>query len=224
LLQEFPLHHLFRVGYGAALKLRWKTEKWLKESWFARESFALSFWEDDWGGILEGLLKKRPLFYTRFSDDEPYREFRNLEDIAFCQESLDQVMTLDRLLSILFAQTAVAYPVQAYHPVTHKNLLLTCWARHHLDLAEEISSLEAEELKVFFRNLWVKKTMPYRVDTRMKQAFLDWLQMRSGAIADILTRAGKTFDRLFGELEKEYGSVSVNDLDPRYIKHFLVRP
>ncbi len=225
LLQEFPLHHLFRVGYGAALKLRWKTEKWLKESWFARESFALSFWEDDWGGILEGLLKKRPLFYASFSEGERYREFRNLEDIVYCHESLDQVITLDRLLSLLFAQTAIAYPVQAYHPVTYKNLLFTCWARHHLGLAEERSSLEVEELKAFFRNLWMKGVRPYRVDTRMKQAFLDWLQTGSDpAIAEILSRAGKTFDRLFSELEKEYGSVSVNDLDPRYIKHFLVTP
>jgi hypothetical protein len=225
LLQEFPLHYIFRVGYGAALKLRWKTEKWLKESWFARESFAFSFWEDDWGGILEGLLKKRPLFYTSFSEGEPYREFRNLEDIAYCHEFLDQAMTLDRLLSLLFAHTAVAYPVQAYHPVTYKNLLLTCWARHHLNLAEETCSLAVEELKVFFRNLWLKGVKPYRVDTRMKQAFLDWLQMRSDqAIAEILSRAGKTFDRLFDELEKEYGSVPVNDLDARYIKHFLVTP
>ncbi|MCK4729051.1 MAG: hypothetical protein KAT27_09025, partial [Desulfobacterales bacterium] len=76
LLQKFPLHHIFRVGYGAALKLRWKTEKWLKESWFVRESFDLSFWEDDWEEILEGLLKKRPLFYTSFSEGKPYREFK----------------------------------------------------------------------------------------------------------------------------------------------------
>ncbi len=225
LLQEFPLHQIFRVGYGAALKLRWKTEKWLKESWFARESFALSFWGDDWEGILEGLLKKRPLYYTSFSEGEPYREFRNLEDIVYCHESLDQVMSLDRLLSLLFAQAAVAYPVQAYHAVTYKNLLLTCWARHHLGLPEETKSLALEELKVFFRYLWVKGVRPCRVDTRMKQAFLDWLQMRSDlAIAEILGRVGKTFNRLFGELEKEYGSVSVNDLDPRYIKHFLVTP
>ena len=225
LLQEFPLHNIFRVGYGAALKLRWKTEKWLKESWFVRESFAFSFWEDDWGGILEGLLKKRPLFYTSFSEGGPYREFRSLEDITYCHESLDQVMTLDRILSLLFAQTSVAYPVQAYHPVTYKNLLLTCWATHHLGLAEETCSLAVEELKVFFRNLWVKGVRPYRVDTRMKQAFLEWLQMRSDrAIAEILSRAGKTFDRLFDELEKEYGSVPVNDLDARYIKHFLITP
>jgi len=49
--------------------------------------------------------------------------------------------------------------------------------------------------------------------------------MRSGqAIAETPGNVGITIDRLFSELEKEYGSVSVNDLDPRYIKHFLVRP
>lgn len=225
LLQKFPLHHLFRVGYGAALKLRWNTEKWLKESWFVRESFALSFWGDYWEGILEGLLRKRPLFYTGFSEGEPYREFKTLEEITRCHRALDQIMALDQLLSLLFAQTAVVHPVQAYHPVTYKNLLLTCWARHHLGLPEETKSLGIEELKIFFRNLWVKEARPYRVDTKMKQAFLDWLQMRSDqAIDEILSQVGKTFERLFGELEKEYGSVSLKDLDPRYIKHFLVTP
>ena len=54
---------------------------------------------------------------------------------------------------------------------------------------------------------------------------LDWLQMRFGqAIAETPGSVGITIDRLFSELEKEYGSVSVNDLDPRYIKHLLVRP
>ena len=225
MLKKSPLHHIFRVGYGAALKLRWKTEKWLKESWFVRQDFDLSFWEDDWGEILEGLLKKRPLCYTSFSEGKPYREFRTLEDITHCHRVLDEIMTLDHLLSLLFAQTAFALPVEAYHPVTYKNLLLTCWARHHLDLPEETESLAVEELKVFFRNLWAKGTRPYQVDTKMKQAFLDWLQMRSDqALAEILSRIGKTFDRLFGELEKEYGSVSLKDLDPRYVKHFLVTP
>ncbi len=59
----------------------------------------------------------------------------------------------------------------------------------------------------------------------MKQAFFDWLQMQPDqSVAQILGRVGKTFDRLFGELEQEYGSVSLKDLDPRYIKHFLVTP
>ena len=225
LLQEFSLPHIFRVGYGAALKLRWKTEKWLKESWFVRESFSLSFWGDGWSEILEGLLRKRPLFYTTSSKDGPYREFSTLEDITHCHRVLDEIMALDHLLSLLFAQTAVAHPIKAYQPVIYKNLLLTSWARHHLVLTEEIEPLSVKEMKVFFRNLWGKGAKPYRVDTKMKEAFLDWLQMRSGqAIAETPGSVGITIDRLFSELEKEYGSVAVNDLDPRYIKHFLVTP
>jgi hypothetical protein len=225
LLQGFPLHDIFRVGYGAALKLRWDTEKWLRESWFFRQAFDLSFWEDDRGEMLEGLLRKRPLFYTSFSEGEPYREFKTLEEITHCHRVLDEIMTLDHLLSLLFAQTAVAQPVQAYQPVTYKSLLLTCWARHYLGLPEETKPLAAKELKVFFKNLWARGARPYRVDTKMKQAFWDWLQMRSGqAMAEILSLVGKIFDRLFGELEKEYGSVSLKGLDPRYIKHFLVTP
>ena len=65
LVQGFPLAQIFRVGYGAALELRWKTEKWLQGSWFAGQDFDLSFWGDAWEGMLEGLLKKRPLFSHR---------------------------------------------------------------------------------------------------------------------------------------------------------------
>ena len=225
LLEKFPLQHIFRVGYGAALKLRWKTEKWLKESWFVKKPFGLSFWGDAWGEILEGLLRKRPLFYAGLSETEPYREFRTLEEITHCHSVLDRIIAMDHLLSLLFAQTAVTHPVQACQPVTYKNLLLTCWARDCLGLPEETKPFAVEELKIFFKDLWVKEARPYRVDTRMKHAFLDWLEMRSDqAITEITGQVGKTLERLFDELEKEYGSVSLKDLDPRYIKHFLVAP
>lgn len=225
LLERFHLHQVFRVGYGAALELKWKTEKWLKDSWFAGQPLGLGFWEEAWEGILEGLLKKRPVFYTGLSKGEQYREFKSLEEIKYCHTALDQVMDVDRLLSILFAQTVLEHPVQAYHPVTYKNLVLTCWARHHLGLTEEAGPLAFEELKAFFRNLWMKGTRPYQVDTRMKQAFLDWLHMRSEQdIAEIQGRPGKVLDYIFDELEKEYGPVSLKDLDPKYIKHFLVTP
>jgi len=225
LLERFHLHQVFRVGYGAALELKWKTERWLKDSWFAGQALGLGFWEEAWEGILEGLLKKRPVFYTGLSKGGPYREFGSLEEITYCHTALDQVMAVDHLLSMLFAQTVLAHPVHAYHPVTYKNLFLTCWARYRLGLTEEAEPIEIEELKAFFRNLWVKETRPYQIDTRMKQDFLGWLQMRcEQAVTEIPGRAGKVLDHIFDELEKEYGSVHLEDLDPRYIKHFLVAP
>ncbi|RLB83025.1 MAG: hypothetical protein DRH17_03740 [Deltaproteobacteria bacterium] len=225
LLKRFPLHQIFRVGYGAALELKWRAEKWLRGSWFAGHGFGLSFWDDNWAGILEGLFKKRPVFYTGFSEVEPYREFKSLEDITYCDKVLDQVISIDHLLSLVFARPPGVHPIRSYQPVTYKNLFLTCWAGHHLGLPEETRSIAAEDLRTFFADLWMKEARPYRVDIRMKQAFLDWLQIRSERpISEILGRLGKTLDHLFEELEREYGRVSLEDLDPRYIKHFLVTP
>jgi hypothetical protein len=225
LVQGFPLAQIFRVGYGAALELRWKTEKWLQGSWFAGQDFDLSFWGDAWEGMLEGLLKKRPLFHTDLAEGEPYREFESLEDVTHCESALEEIMAADQLLSQLFAQGSIVHPIVAYQPVNHKNLVLTCWARDYLGLPDDIEPVSVKELKAFFRDLWEKKTKPRRVAQRMKQAFWDWLQMRSEeAIDDISDQARRTIDRLLGELEKEYGSVSPKDLDPRYIKHFLVVP
>ncbi|MCD6138559.1 MAG: hypothetical protein J7J91_08350 [Deltaproteobacteria bacterium] len=222
-LQKTPLSQVFRVGYSAALNLKWKAEKWFRKSWFVRESLDLSFWDDEWGGILEGLLKKRPLFYTGLSGGELYREFRNSSDISYCHSALEQIMALDHLMSLLFAGGALPYRGKAWQPVNYKNLLLTSWARDHLDLPESDGTLLVNDMKTFFRDLWAKGQKPYRVDEKMKQSFVDWLTMRSGLpAADLLGDLGKTFERLFVEIETEYGSVSIQDLDPRYVKHFLV--
>jgi hypothetical protein len=225
LVQGFPLAQIFRVGYGAALELRWKTEKWLQGSWFAGQDFDLSFWGDAWEGMLEGLLKKRPLFHTDFAEGEPYREFESLEDVTHCENAVEEIMAADQLLSQLFAQGAIVHPIVAYQPVTHKNLVLTCWARDYLGLSDDIEPVSVKELKAFFRDLWETKTKPRRVAQRMKKAFWDWLQMRSEeAIDEISDQAKRTIDRLLEELENEYGSVSPKDLDTRYIKHLLIIP
>jgi predicted SprT family Zn-dependent metalloprotease len=225
LVQGFPLAQIFRVGYGAALELRWKTEKWLQGSWFGGQDFDLSFWGDAWEGMLEGLLKKRPLFHTDLAEGEPYREFESLEDVTHCESALEEIMAADQLLSQLFAQGSIVHPIVAYQPVNHKNLVLTCWARDYLGLPDDIEPVSVKELKAFFRDLWEKKTKPRRVAQRMKQAFWEWFQMRSEeAIDEISDQARRTIDRLLGELEKEYGSVSLKDLDTRYIKHLLVVP
>ena len=59
----------------------------------------------------------------------------------------------------------------------------------------------------------------------MKQSFWDWLVLRSGlAAAEVQGQVGTAVNSLFRELENEYGSVSMKDLDPRYVRHILVTP
>ncbi len=226
ILKTQPLQHIFQAGYSTALDLKWKATKWLRQSWFDTMGFDLSFWEDKWEKMLEGLLRKRPLFhtgYTATSKGEAFREFETLEEITHCHEALDEIIALDHLLHLLFADTLIAQKVQAYEPLTFKSLLLTSWARHCLRLSEQIKPLQPKDMKVFFADLWAKGAMPHSVEEETKQSFLDWLASKSGAsVADIVDELGEAFYRLFEELEEEYGSISLKDLDPRYVRHLLM--
>lgn len=100
LLEKYPLHLIFRVGYGRALAQKWRVEKWLQYAWFRVAGLKLTFWDEGWEGLIEGLLKKRPLFYTG-PVEGAYREFQSLDDINHCAICLDQIEILDQLFHIL---------------------------------------------------------------------------------------------------------------------------
>ncbi|MDY6837259.1 MAG: DUF6178 family protein [Thermodesulfobacteriota bacterium] len=221
-IEKYPLDQIFRVGYGAGLELKWKAEKWVKNSWFITQAFGPAFWGDQWEGLLEGLLRKRPLFYTSLSDGELYREFKDLSDIETCHKALDEMEAIDHLLSLVLARCPIAGPM-GYQPLRWMNLLLTSWARDHLGLSEDVAPLETAQLRAFFGDLWKKEKMPCSLDPNMRQSFMDWVVGRTGlAPDDLQDQVGTTIDSLLKELENEYGSVSIQDLDPRYVRHFLV--
>ncbi len=225
-LDKFPLNQIFRVGYGAALELKWKAERWIKKSWFVMQGLDTQFWEDEWGGMLDGLLMKRPLFYTSFSNaGKPYREFKNLKEITHCGKCLDQIIAFDQLLSLVFARASFLYPTEAYHAANCKNLLLTYWSLHYLGLEKGSGLLDMDQLKIFFEHLWTSGEKSFRVKKEMKGSCLDWLVARSRLTSsEVQDLVGAILDAIFEELEKEYGSVSVGNLDPRYVRHFLIAP
>jgi hypothetical protein len=195
----------------------------VKNSWFVNQALGLGFWGGQWEGILEGLLRKRPLYYAGLSEAALHREFKALEEITHTHKAVDQMMAMDRLLSLVLTHGFLARPIKADQPLNFKNLLLTCWARNHLDFSEEVKPLLAGELKAFFRSLFGTGAKPRRVEERMRRSFWDWLIVRSGlAAAETKDQLGTVLDNLFCELENEYGSVSIEDLDPRYVRHVLV--
>ena len=64
MIQRHPLSDIFRVGYGRALELKWRAQRWLDRSWFAGQGLSLTFWGEDWLGVLGGLLVKKPMFLS----------------------------------------------------------------------------------------------------------------------------------------------------------------
>jgi Family of unknown function (DUF6178) len=226
MIERYGLIDLFRVGFGRALAIKWRAERWLHASWFVSAGLRLTFWGEEWLGILGGLLIKKPLFFDNYQTGSLYREFLSLEDIQATEAAFEQIKALDELLGLLAIQIR---PISSYGFLTYKSLLLTSWARNSLDLSTEtLKPLSLNEFKAFFERLFGTAAeghleLSRRISQGHKESFLDWLAGQSGLKDyEIAAQIGSTLENLFKEVESEYGRVSVEALDPRYIHLFLI--
>jgi hypothetical protein len=228
LITRYALQDIFRVGFGRALKLKWRAEKWLSKCWFAQAGLRLTFWGEQWLGIVGGLLLKKPLFYDNYKTGVLYREFATLEDIRKIEKIFNQIVGVDDLLALMNIKIDSA---SQYGFLTYKNLLLTLWARRYRRLkTTKLKPLTIKQLLPFF-----EKLLPGQVDSggeptrkipvEMKTAFLNWLAAETGLKDyEITDRLGQTFADLFNEIESEYGRVAPEELDPKYVNLFLISP
>lgn len=219
LVQTYPLAGIFRVGYGLALDLKWRAEKWRKTSWFEENGLLLSFWGQQWMGVLGGLLIKKPLFYDNYQTGVLYREFISAADIQTTEKVIDQIVAIDKLLAMMDIKIV---PVSE-NVLTFKNLLLTLWARYYLDLPAMPAPLGFDEFARFFDALWAGKGRPRKTSQAMKTSFLNWLSGRSGlGDHEISRRLAQILDNLFNEIEIELGDVACKDVDPRFVQLFII--
>jgi hypothetical protein len=226
LITRYPLSQIFKVGYGGALTLKWRAENWLSQCWFARNGLRLTFWGEQWLGVLGGLLLKKPLYYDNYKTGVLYREFTSLEDIEAMEDIFNQVIVVDDLLSLM--------PIDLERPssygfLTFKNLILTLWARHYLKLStEKLKPLTLNEFKPFLEELLPGQPTKgsdqiRKIPQEMKQNFLDWLAADTGLTDfEITGRLAQILENLFEEIESELGRVTIKDLDSRYIQLFLL--
>jgi hypothetical protein len=226
LVTRHTLQDIFRTGFGAALELKWRAEKWLSKCWFGQANLKLTFWGEQWMGIVGGLLVKKPLFYDNYKSGVLYREFASLEDIRQTEAVFDQVVAIDDLLSLM--NIRLDSPSR-YGFLTFKNLLLTMWARHYRRLkGERLKALTVKQFRPFFENLLPGSVDPdgrpvRKIPQEMKTAFLTWLAAETGLKDyEISGRLGQTFEDLFNEIESEYGRVAAADIDPRFVHLFLL--
>lgn len=219
LIQKYSLASIFRVGYRHALDLKWRAERWRKKSWFEQEGLLISFWGEEWMGVLGGLLLKKPMFYDSYNTGVFYREFMSMEDIRKIEKVLNEIMAFDDL----FSKMTITPKPMTDRFLTHKNLILTIWARHHLGLKKERLTLSLYELNRFFDDLWEIEDPPRKIGQFLKEKFLTFLSDQTGqSNEDISQKLGYSLENLFNELEDEYGGVERKDLDPKYIHLFLV--
>jgi hypothetical protein len=225
-LTRYPLIQLFRLGLGGALEAKWQAERWLSTCWFAKAGLKLSFWGEQWMGVLGGILLKKPQYYDNYQTGVLYREFASMGDVARVEDILNQVQSVDRLLAVMNPRLGKS---ARYGFLTWKNLLLTRWAGHCLGLKEEqLRPLPLAAFASFFSRLLPGTPSPATAEARripdsMKIDFVAWLVHATGLTDfEISATLGRIFEDLFGEIEAEYGRVAAKDLDARFVQLFLL--
>jgi len=223
-IEQYFLADIFRIGYGRALDLKRRAEKWRSSSWFMTQGLPLSFWDEKWLGVIGGLLIKKPLCYDKHQTGSLYRDFSTTGDIIVTDSILTEIMALDRLLAALSLDVK---PQGTTNLLTYKNLLLTHWARETIKPGSgktAFESLPLDTFKSFFESLWRSPKKPRSIKLTIKSGFLKWLADKSGLTGtEIADQCGNTLENLFAEIEAELGQVSTKDIEPRFIQLFLIK-
>ena len=220
LVQRHMLSDIFRVGYSQALKLKWRAQNWLDQSWFVQQGLSLTFWDEKWLGVLGGLLVKKPMYFDNYKTGRIYREFGSVDDLKQSESVLSSIISMDNLLSLMEIQLD---PFITRRFLTYKNLLLTLWVIEQVGAGEDIRLLRIEEFREFFVELWQHGGEYPCIKKEIKASFLNWLCTRSGLEDfEITNKLGHALENLFSEIEDQYGRVDPAQLDSRYIHLFLL--
>lgn len=223
-LREHSLVALFRAGYGLALKLKWEAERWLQKSWFASQGLGPDFWGEYWGGVLLGVLEKRPRLFVGDREREAYREFEWVSDLADCLRVIRRIMVLDSLLERLTREVRHGLPVLETPDITFRPLLFHVWARRLMKARDSFAPMTPAQGRRFFEKLRGKaSTGPPFIPGFEERFVRDFMALAKDSDTEAAEILKDTLVLIWQEFIEEYQDVSLQDLNGRYSKFILLR-
>jgi hypothetical protein len=227
LIDRYSMKQLFRVGVGRIMNLKHQAGRLARDSWFGRNKLPLTFWGEEGLGVLGGLLLDKPVYYDNYVSGTLYREFQSLNDVLASEKQLDDIRGYDELLSMM----APRLDDFSGRHLTVDRLLLTLWIHARSGKPEQSEGpVSMDDVRAWFETLWVPGCRGVDqgrgvIRDEEKQAMLAWLARRTGFTEEeISRRMGSSLEAMFQNVENEYGTVRMADLDARYLSHLCIAP
>lgn len=182
-----------------------------------KKKLPLSFLGETFLGVIGGLLLERPLYYDNYDTGELCRNFKSISDITQTEKILKQIIALDLVLDSLDVD------IKSFKEgtLTYKTLILTLWAKNRLNLSPTLEPIDIKVFKVFFVALF---SISNTGDTSRIQLgdLVLWTSEVTGLDETQLEDFLEILTDLINELDEEYGTVDPENIDPRFISHFLL--
>ncbi len=218
IIQEYFLEDIFRTGSRAGIRLKTKAAKWFKDSFINTAGLPLSFLGEEYLGVIGGLLIDYPLYFDNYVTNVMYRNFSSLSDVDKTSRSLKQIIAIDAVIGKL------SVDLQSFKTgmLTYKTLILTLWAKNRLGQPSTLEPIDITLFKDFFAALFSTPD-PGTNDRIQLDDIALWASETTGQDE---TNLPKAFDgvlaNLMKEIEKEYKDVDPENIDARFIPHFLL--
>jgi hypothetical protein len=223
-LRRHPILSLFRAGFTSAMKVKWEAERWVRGSWFNGRELGTTFWGEKWGGILGGLLGRRPRLYTGFEEGEAYKDFEWLSELGDCMKVLRRLMVLDGLIERLAAYYPVDDRLLQSTGITFRPLLFNLWARRLLNLELSFSEITLDQARRFFEHIRDgEDEAPYQMSAFEKTFVTDFMGYASEADDEAASVLEEGLSQIWRGFREEYARVSGSDLDSRYSKYLMIQ-
>jgi hypothetical protein len=223
ILRHYPLITLFRVGFGMLLNLKREAERWLKMSWFHRQGLNIDFWGEQWGGILTGLLGKKPRLYVGPEENTGYRDFGCVSELNESRNILYGLMELDRLFERLEERYPMDERMLRTTGMTFHPMLFNIWARFILKLEPCYEGISVRRAKHLFRLLRGGSEAPPFQMTGFKKTFIQvFMPPESGSDPEAASILKDTLSVIWQEFSEEYEWVSVDDLDGKFSRFITI--
>lgn len=219
IIRKYFLEDIFRTGSRAGIKLMTKAVNWFKQSFMHKSNLPLSFLGEDFLGVVGGLFIERPLYYDNYATGDLYRNFKTLSDISNTERTLQKIIALDTVLGKLNVD------IKSFMEgvLTYKTLILTLWAKDRLNLEPDLEPIDTEIFKDFFSALFSKSSRDKDHTIQLNDLIIWTCEKTCMDEKDLPQGFNEVLTDLIHELEAEYGQVDPDNIDPRFIPHFLLR-
>lgn len=227
MIETYFLEDIFRTGSRAGLRLKTQAINWFKQSFMQKNNLPLSFLDQHYLGILGGLILDRPMFFDPDAETvagtdigtDFYRNFISSQDIIQSQISLDEIFAIDTILGKL--KIDILSFTQGV--LTYKSLILTLWAKNRLNMDSNLEPIPANLFQTFFGDLFPAESDSDSMKIRLDDLNL-WVVEATGIReADMPSGFKRVLNNLVRELEDEYCTITPENIDPRFMTHFLLK-
>ena len=221
-LLKYFLEDIFRTGSRAGIKLKTRSVHWFKQSFTNKNNLPLSFLGENFLGVIGGLFLERPLYFDNYVSGELYRDFKSLTDINKTAIVLEKIIAADTIADTIVEKLNIDMTSFKSGLLTYKTLTLTLWAKNRLKLPPTLEPMDAEIFKDFFKALF-QRTEPETDETVQLNDLIFWISETTGIPESDLTKESlEILADLINELEEEYATLDHENIDPKFIPHFLL--